>query len=72
MYRWVAWRQGRNGFTRWHLVPAEPLHPQTVCGKMPNSHVAISPPTYDKRSAPRDHCETCWLRAHQWGAERIP
>ena len=66
-YRWVAWRQGQAGFGKWHLVPADEIAPPTVCGKQPNQHVAISPPTYDKRTKPRDACATCWQRAHAWG-----
>lgn len=71
-YRWTAWRNGKHGFGRWHLVPEDVARipgsvVYTVCGKQPGPTIAISPPKYDRRSTPNDACGTCVTRAHQWG-----
>lgn len=71
-YRWVAWRQSKHGFGKWHLVPADMAtipgsQISTVCGKMPQGTPAIGPPKYDRRSTPKEACGTCVLRAHHWG-----
>jgi len=68
-YKWIAWRAGKV-WTRWHLLPAAAVIPgsvvATVCGKFPGPTLAISPPTYDRRSTPKEACGTCVRRARHW------
>jgi hypothetical protein len=58
--RWAAFRNSRI-WTAWHLIPDDET--RTVCGKLLTGTPAISPPTYDRRSTPKDACKTCVQRS---------